>query len=317
MNLQQLRYVRALTEEGSFVAAAARCAVTQPTLSNGIARLEADLGNRIFRRTTRSVALTEYGERVLPAILEALDAFDQVRTLAKQAGSNVVHVNAAISPVVGIRIAELALELFKAQRPGVEVIYREGNLLDICEMMKRSQIDLIFAPLDPRSQALSDCLIQWIYAEPLYFVPRKAGRTRWSDMDHVTIKEIAEEQIVLVPDACGLTHVTKRLFDENNCQLNRYRGEASSYTAIADWTDINLGSGILPASKLSPSDKHRPAIPIFEGGQPAMIDYYAIGRPNTIPAPVFNELWRTLHVESVTAAREASQPRAGVPDWCL
>ena len=81
MNLQQLRYVRALVEEGSFLAAAERCEVTQPALSHGIARLEASLGRRIFERTTRSVSLTAYGKLILPSIIDALNALERIRDL--------------------------------------------------------------------------------------------------------------------------------------------------------------------------------------------------------------------------------------------
>lgn len=82
MNLQQLRYVQALAEEGSFLAAAERCEVSQPALSNGIARLEASLGRRIFERTTRSVTLTDYGRLILPSIADALKALERMRDLA-------------------------------------------------------------------------------------------------------------------------------------------------------------------------------------------------------------------------------------------
>lgn len=317
MNLQQLRYVRALVEEGSFVAAASRCAVTQPTLSNGIAQLEADLGHRIFRRTTRSVALTAYGERILPAILEALRAFERVRDLAKQTGTNTIHVHTGLSPVVGIRMAEMAFDLFRVQRPEVEIIYREGNLVDLCEMMKRSQLDIIVAPLDPRTQSLPDCMLQSIYAEPLMFIPRREKRGRWAHVENVTVKEIADEQFVLVPNACGLTHVTKRLFDENCCPLNRYLGEASSYSVIAEWADLDLGSGILPSSKVPQHGKQLPALPILDGGEPAMIEYYAIGKPNTIPSSVFNALWETLPIESSPPPRMTREATATAFDWCL
>lgn len=316
MNLQQLRYVRALAEEGSFVAAASRCAVTQPTLSNGIAQLEADLGHRIFRRTTRSVALTAYGERILPAILEALRAFERVRELAKQTGTNAIHMHAGISPVVGIRMAEVAFEPFRARRPEVEIIYREGNLADLCEMMKRSQLDVIVAPLDPRAQSLPDCMLQKIYAEPLLFIPRREQRERWVGTEHVSVKEIADEQFVLVPNACGLTHVTKRLFDDNCCLLNRYLGEASSYSVITEWADLDLGSGILPTSKVPQCGKPL-AIPILDGGQSAMIEYYAIGKPSTIPSSVFNEFWETLNPESVRSPGIPYEASATEFDWCV
>ena len=64
MNLSHLKFASSVAAEGSFTAAAQRCHVTQPTLSNGIAQLEAELGDRLFVRTTRSVALTPFGKHV-------------------------------------------------------------------------------------------------------------------------------------------------------------------------------------------------------------------------------------------------------------
>src|SRR5258706_9278016 len=74
MNLSQLRFASTVASTGSFTAAAAECCVTQPTLSNGIAQLENELGERLFVRTTRKVALTPFGVHVLPYINEVLSA---------------------------------------------------------------------------------------------------------------------------------------------------------------------------------------------------------------------------------------------------
>jgi DNA-binding transcriptional LysR family regulator len=316
MNLQQLRYVRALVEEGSFVAAASRCAVTQPTLSNGIAQLEADLGHRIFRRTTRSVALTAYGERILPSVVEALNAFERVRDLAKQSGK-LHQIRIGISPCVGIRLAEVALEPAKSQLPDIEVIYRENNLIELCEQMKRAQLDIILAPLDLRANVLPDAMTLPIYSEPLFFIPRKSERSRWSNSSKVTVGEIAHDQFVLVPNACGLAQTTKRLFDDSGCGLNRYLGEASSYSAIEEWADLGLGSGILPASKISEPTRMF-ALPIVENGQPAMIRYFAIGKPSTIPSAIFTQIWETLQDTPIPSTTNHRRPTpAATYDWCV
>lgn len=77
MNLTQLRYVKALAETCSFTLAAEQCHVTQPTLSNSIAQLEQELEERLFRRTTRTVSLTPFGQHMLPFIDKVLDAQDE------------------------------------------------------------------------------------------------------------------------------------------------------------------------------------------------------------------------------------------------
>lgn len=65
MDRYLLRYFLAVAELGSFSKAAARVNVTQPTLSVGIAKLEEQVGARLFERTTRRVSLTPAGSRFL------------------------------------------------------------------------------------------------------------------------------------------------------------------------------------------------------------------------------------------------------------
>ena len=58
-----IRYCLGVVDQGSFSAAAASARVTQPTLSAGIAKLEALLGQQLFDRSGRRVRLTEAGTR--------------------------------------------------------------------------------------------------------------------------------------------------------------------------------------------------------------------------------------------------------------
>ena len=61
MDLRQVDYVLAVVDRGSFTKAAASMDVSQPSLSDGIRRLEAELGVRLFHRLGRSVELTDAG----------------------------------------------------------------------------------------------------------------------------------------------------------------------------------------------------------------------------------------------------------------
>src|SRR3954471_4813 len=79
MDLQQLRYVVAVAELGNFPRAAERCFVVQSALSHQVAKLEQELGTRLFHRTSRSVTLTPAGAALLPAARECLAAADRAR----------------------------------------------------------------------------------------------------------------------------------------------------------------------------------------------------------------------------------------------
>ena len=89
MTLQQLEYFLAAVEHRSFSAAAAALHMAQPSLSEQIRRLEAELGAPLFVRARRGLQLTEAGrlfqpqaERTLAAAQEAGDSVREVRELA-------------------------------------------------------------------------------------------------------------------------------------------------------------------------------------------------------------------------------------------
>src|SRR5215213_4126352 len=76
-DLRLLRHFVAVAEELHFTRAAARLYLAQQALSRDIARLERQLGLRLFARTTRRVALTPDGERLLARARELLALHDQ------------------------------------------------------------------------------------------------------------------------------------------------------------------------------------------------------------------------------------------------
>ena len=75
-NLNDLAAFRAVARERSFTRAAVRLGVSQPALSQTIRELEARLGLRLLTRTTRSVAPTAAGERLLQRIGPHLDGIE-------------------------------------------------------------------------------------------------------------------------------------------------------------------------------------------------------------------------------------------------
>ena len=78
MNLAFVRYFLAVAETSNFTTAAERCHVTQPTLSAGIARLEEEMGTRLFDRGRRS-GLTTAGQRLVPHARAMLEAWQSAR----------------------------------------------------------------------------------------------------------------------------------------------------------------------------------------------------------------------------------------------
>ena len=82
--LVDLNAFAAVADEQSFTRAAARLGTSQSALSHTINRLEARVGVRLLTRTTRNVALTEAGERMLRALGPALDAIAEAVASARE-----------------------------------------------------------------------------------------------------------------------------------------------------------------------------------------------------------------------------------------
>jgi len=84
MDFRQLRYFTAVGQLKSFSQAAERCFISQSAISHQIAKLEQDLGVKLFDRSTRNVELTAAGERLMPVASEALSIEHRVRDVVRE-----------------------------------------------------------------------------------------------------------------------------------------------------------------------------------------------------------------------------------------
>lgn len=131
--LQELDAVAAVARERSFRGAALALGMSTTALSNAVAKLEANLGVRLFNRTTRSVSPTDAGrvfvEMTGPALLDIHSAMDAARS-QQATPSGVLRINAFIAAAREV-MSPLVLE-FLRRHPGVHVdLVTEGRLVDI------------------------------------------------------------------------------------------------------------------------------------------------------------------------------------------
>jgi DNA-binding transcriptional LysR family regulator len=123
----------AVAERGNFTKAATHLGISPATLSQTIRALEERLGVRLLNRTTRSVALTEAGERLLARLRPVLDdyeaAIDSVNSFRdKPAGL----IRITMPPVPATWLVGPALPRFLAQYPDIRIeISVSTELVDI------------------------------------------------------------------------------------------------------------------------------------------------------------------------------------------
>ncbi|WP_433755471.1 LysR family transcriptional regulator [Nocardia sp. CA-135398] len=148
MELQQMRYVVAVAETNSFTRAAERCLVVQSALSHQIARLERELGARLFERTSRRVRLTPAGAAFLPAARQCLDAAERAAAeVAAAVGEIRGRLAVGLIPTVAAVDIPGALRDFRRKYPQVRIDLRVGSSDDLIEQVRNGAIDVAFLGL--------------------------------------------------------------------------------------------------------------------------------------------------------------------------
>ena len=196
MELRQLRYLVALAEERSFTRAAAKVLVAQPALSQQIAKLEAEVGLPLVDRTTRRVAMTEAGDRLVDHARRVLKQVDVAREdLADLAGLRGGRLTLGTTQTVGgLHVSGLLAEFYR-RHPAVDLSVREDLSVNLARALQADELDLAFITLpEARAEGLE---LEALSREELVAVLPK---------DH----DLASRPGLLVAELAGETIVTFR-----------------------------------------------------------------------------------------------------------
>lgn len=266
MNTEGLRYAVAVSETRSFSAAARAYGVTQPALSNGIARLEETLGDRLFDRSPRGVTPTTFGLRMLPLIEHAVSSMDAITSEARRATERTAPcIRVGMSPLIDTRFASAAYAAVKSLESPRDLVLREANLDDLRTDLAAGNLDVILVPVVAPMARFKHVTFA---EEPLVVVGTGGACTP------VDIRAIGDRSLILLPDTCGLTRLTENLLETAEQPIRRYPGEATSYHVLEDWARLGLGAAVVPLSKVV--DREAGFGPVRNNGQDITIRYEAV-----------------------------------------
>ncbi|MFF5705479.1 LysR family transcriptional regulator [Streptomyces sp. NPDC012794] len=145
MELQQMRYVIAVAEMNSFTRAAQRCRVVQSALSHQIARLETELGARLFERTCRRVRLTSAGAAFLPAARQCLDAAERAAAeVAAAVGEVRGRLTVGLIPTVAAVDIPNILKEFHRRHPKARIGLSVGASDELVERVRQGELEVAF-----------------------------------------------------------------------------------------------------------------------------------------------------------------------------
>lgn len=124
MRIEQLEYVAAVTQHGSFRRAAEHLHVSQPALSEAIVKLERELGVVLLDRRRSGARISPAGSDLLPRMVEILDAVERLRTSAgdQLASARLIRVGTVNAGTATLLLP--ALQALRRSHPGASVEVR-------------------------------------------------------------------------------------------------------------------------------------------------------------------------------------------------
>jgi DNA-binding transcriptional LysR family regulator len=240
MDLWALKMFLAVAQERSFSRAAAQVHRTQPAVSQAVRRLEADLGEELFDRSSKNGTLTEagrvlqnYGQRLVRLAEESESAVRELRDLRR--GRVLIGANEAAVHTLLPLIAR-----FRQRHPDIAADVRRVPARQIAVEVQQGSLDFGALTFRPPETGLLELPIG--SDELVLLVPpahRLAARR------HVAMEEVATEPIVAHNDPSPARERVLRLFEQRHISLKMVIS-LPSLDGIKRAVELKLGVAMLP-----------------------------------------------------------------------
>ena len=270
MQTRLVEYFLAIEREGHFARAAASCHVSQPSLSAGIAALEAQLGKRLIRRDRKYAGLTAEGEAILPwarQLVAAVEALGQAAETARGPLKGELRLGAipAAMPAIGCLAAAML-----ARHPGLNMSIRALTSRQIERDLAAFELDagLTYLDFEPPAHALSVPL----YVERTMLVSAVDGVPIPDPLDWA---DLARLPLCLLHQGMQNRRILDARLSERGLAL-RPRVTADSYVALLALVQQGRLCSIIPDSHANLLDglawaRTRPMPEVEAGGRVGVI----------------------------------------------
>lgn len=249
MELRQLRYFTVLAEELHFHRAAERLFIAQPALSRQIQQLESELDVILFRRTRRSVEITEAGMLFLRRTRQILDDLGLAATDARNLQRGVAgRLTFSFVQSASYILVPAILKMFRVQFPDVEL-----NLLDLStaqqlDVLARDQCDV--ALLHPWRHEVR---IEYRRLMTEAFVVACPENHPLAGKRNVPLKSFAKDRFImharwLGPTVSGMYNVTAELLRNAGVEPQIAPEVPSQMHAALGLVNAGFGVALVPSS---------------------------------------------------------------------
>ena len=267
MTITQLYYVLAVAENQNFTKAAAKCFVTQPTLSMQIQKLEDQLGVQIFDRSKKPIELTNICRKIVTQARNIVNESYRIQDIVdQQKGFIGGEFKLGIIPTVMPTLLPMFLKSFIKKHPKVKLKIEELTTEEIITRIKDGHLDAAIAATPLEDDSIKERVL---YFEP--FVSYIPKGHRLHNNNKIDVSELDINDMLLLEDGhCfrdGVINLCKAFKSHSEDQ---FQLESGSIETLIKLSNEGLGMTLLPyLHTLDINDKEKGNLHYFNEPSPA------------------------------------------------
>ena len=289
LSLRALGYLVALGETGHFGKAAARCFVSQPTLSAQIKKMEDQLGVQLVERG-QQVRLTEIGARIAERAREMIQAAHEIEDLARNFQDPLAgELRIGLIPTVGPYLLPHIAQPLREQFPRLRLLLLEYQTHKLIELLRSGDLDVgILALPIPVERLLTQTLYSETFQVALPADHALAKRRR------ISLDDLDGETLLLLEDGHCLRDQALAA-----CRLARVREapdfRATSLETLRQMVAAGVGITLLPSLAVEQQNARLPAMAVrrFKDPEPSRA-IAAAWRPGSARAETIGHLCNAI-----------------------
>ena len=244
MTLVQLEYIVAVDTWRHFATAAAKCFITQPTLSMQLQKIEAELGVQIFDRSKVPVVPTAEGVEIIQQARVILKEVERLSEVTRERQGEIVgELRLGILPTIAPYLLPLFLKSFLETYPGIRLKVTELTTEILVDRLKKNLLDagLVVTPLNDPGIFEQPLFYEEfvVYVSPAETVYKK----RYVLAEDIDVRHLwlLEEGHCMRSQIMNLCELKSRVQEDNN-----FHYEAGSIETLKKMVEMQNGITILP-----------------------------------------------------------------------
>lgn len=243
MTITQLHYVLAVAEYQNFTIAAKKIAVTQPTLSMQIRKLEEELSVEIFDRQKSPIGLTTAGKGIVEQAGHIIEESERIQDIVDQEKGFIGGTfKIGIIPTVMPTLLPLFLKTLVRRYPEIKLKIEELNTEALIEGLKEGHLDAGIAATPLSNENIQE---RTLYYEP--FVGYIPENHRLAHTEELVAEELDVNDILLLQDGhCFKENVLNLCKARENQGDIQFELQSGSFETLINLCNEGLGMTLLP-----------------------------------------------------------------------